>query len=72
MAPVVSASSPRLTAFKNGFLKRLGIVERPQRRFQALDHPARSLDGGRLLLAKTPLGDLLNQRMQRLDGVELL
>ena len=47
-------------------------MEGPQRCLQAFDHPARSLDGWWLLLPKTALGDFLNQRMQRLDVVELL
>ena len=39
---------------------------------QALDDPARPLDGWRLLPSITPLGDLQDQRVQRLDAVEVL
>lgn len=62
----------QINRLQHSFLERRGIVEGPQRRLQTLDHPPRSLNLRWLLLAKTSQSNLLNQRMQRLDVVELL
>src|SRR5205807_1202676 len=41
---------------QHSLLEGMGIVEGPQGGFEALDHPPRSLNGGRLLVPEASLG----------------
>ncbi len=67
IAPVVSASFPRLTPSK-GLPRRSWRCETPKSRFKTLDHPSRALDLRRLPCPETSPGDVQHFRVQGLTA----